>query len=233
MSATSPPRSAVKRIVIVSPRSELERLEGVPRLAAIESFRVVHQLRFNSQMMAGICEVKFRTAALTPDRMVGHAGLEKVQTLATLGEGAYVAYFEGRPTVGWAKLATSTGTHLLPPFELTPKNWRISVLGTGSQLRRFLAQLRRLKVHYRVQTIGGIDFRTKSLLGALTVKQREVLLTAYRTGYYEVPRRGDSAQVAKTVHLGKSTTVEHLRKAEKRLLERILSDEGAVAGAIG
>ena len=224
MSGAPRPRFAIRKLILVVPRSDLERLEGLPDLTVIESFRVVHQFRFNARGMAGICEVKFRLPAATPDRMAGHAGLEKVDTLANLDDGGYLAYFEGKPTAGWAKLATSSGAHLLPPFELTPKSWRISVVGNGLQLRRFLAEIRRLKIHYRVQSIGDPGFGAKSYLATLTSKQREVLVTAYRFGYYDVPRRGDSSRIAKALHLGKSTAVEHLRKAEKRLLDRVMAE---------
>jgi len=41
-------------------------------------------------------------------------------------------------------------------------------------------------------------------------------------GYYDVPRRTDSEMVAKALELDKSTVVEHLRKAEKRLLKQVI-----------
>jgi len=219
----APPRPAMRRLILLAPRADLERFEDLPDMGLVESFRVVHQLRFDSRSVAGICEVRFRDPKITPDRMAGYAGLERIETLKRSEDGGFLAYFEGTPTVGWGRLATASGAHLLPPFELTPKSWRISALGTGPQLRRFLSQLRRLRIHYRVQAIGEPDLREKSQLGALTAKQREALVTAYRIGYYDVPRRGDSAQLAEALHLGKSTAVEHLRKAEKRLLDRILS----------
>lgn len=217
-------RSTMRRLVLLTPRSELGRFEGLPDLSAIEWFRVIHQLRFDRRSITGICEVKFQSPASTPDRMAGHAGLEKVETLTKHEDGSYLAYFEGRPTVGWARLATSLGVHLIPPFELTPKNWKLSVIGTVSQLRRFLGELRRLRIHYRVQSIGEADLGSRSVLGILTARQRDVLVAAHRIGYYDLPRRGDSAQVARVLHLGKSTTVEHLRKAEKRLIDRVLAE---------
>lgn len=214
----------MRTLVLLAPRSELERLEGLPRLTVIDSFRVIHQFRFSTKIIAGICEVKFLVPGLTPDRMVGHAGLEKVESLAKLDDGSYLAYFEGRPTVGWAKVATTSGAHLIPPFELTPTNWRISLLGTRPQLKRFLKELREMGVHYRVQSLRRSGPFSKSPLGVLTARQRDVLVTAYRLGYYDLPRKGNSAGVAKALKLGKSTTVEHLRKAEKRLLDRIISE---------
>lgn len=224
MAAGSGPRTPMRRLVVEAPRSDLERFEGLPDLSLVESFRVVHQFRSDPSAIAGICQVKFRSAALTPRHMAGQAGLTKVETLSQVGDGAFLAYFEGRPNVGWTKLAAATGAHLHPPFELTSKSWRITVLGTSLQLRRFLAALRRGKIHYRVQTIAAADFREHSPLGTLTPRQREVLIAAYRGGYYDVPRRADSARIARSLGLGKATIVEHLRKAEKRLLDQLMSE---------
>jgi hypothetical protein len=214
----------MRKLVLLAPRSDLEGLEGLPSLAAIEMFRVVHQFRFDPTAISGVCEVKFANPGITPERMAGQAGLTKVETLAQRKDGSYLAYFEGRPTAGWARFAASSGARLLPPFELTPKSWRISALGTAPQLRRFLGELRRRKVHYRVQSFGDPDVSAKLHLGLLTARQREVLKVAHQAGYYDVPRRGDSTRVATALRLGKSTTVEHLRKAEKRLIDAVMSE---------
>jgi hypothetical protein len=214
----------LRRIIVDVPRHDLEKFEHLPDLGALDSFRVVQQFRFDPKALAGICRVKFRSPSLTPACMVGYAGLTKVTALATLEDGSFLAYFEGKPTAGWAKLVTKTGGHLVPPFELTAESWKITLLGTSTQLQLFMSELRRRKIHYRVSSVGDVDFREKSPLAMLTTKQREALVAAYRGGYYDIPRRASSTRVAKALGLGKSTTVEHLRKAEKRLLDGILRD---------
>ena len=213
----------MRRIIVDVPRGDLARFEGIPNLEAVESFRVVHQFRFDRTIVAGICAVKFRSDRLSPTSLVGNAGIAKVELLSRLNDGAFLVYFEGRPTAAWGRLVASTGGHLHPPFELTPKAWRISVVGTSRQLDLFLAKLRSLRIRYGVRSVGVAEFGDQSPLSALTRRQRDVLSTAYRLGYYEVPRRADSARVARSLHLAKSTTVEHLRKAEKRLLDRLLA----------
>jgi predicted DNA binding protein len=154
--------------------------------------------------------------------MIGHSGMTKVVTLARLDDGAFLVYFEGRPMAGWAKLSSIARGDLNPTLEISPESWRISVVGTSTKLRSFLAELRRRRIHHHVLSIDGVDHREESPMEWLTPRQREVLVAAYRSGYYDTPRRASSARVARQVSLGKSATVEHLRKGQKRLLDGIL-----------
>jgi predicted DNA binding protein len=54
-------------------------------------------------------------------------------------------------------------------------------------------------------------------------KQRKALLTAYALGYYDIPRRISSQDVSRHLNVDKSTVVEHLRKAERKLIAGIIS----------
>ena len=61
------------------------------------------------------------------------------------------------------------------------------------------------------------------LLSILTDKQRDALVTAHRYGYYKYPRRINSTRLAEKVDISKPTLVQHLRKAEGRLFDEILT----------
>lgn len=53
----------------------------------------------------------------------------------------------------------------------------------------------------------------------LTERQMNTLRTAVEMGYFDTPRRASVKDVAKKLHVSASTAVEHLRKAEKKVLE--------------
>ena len=55
-------------------------------------------------------------------------------------------------------------------------------------------------------------------LPALSRRQSEVLLTAVRAGYYQVPRKSTVEEIAQELSLGRSTTEEHLRRAESAVI---------------
>jgi predicted DNA binding protein len=80
-------------------------------------------------------------------------------------------------------------------------------------------------VHYKILLLSDLNFSPISPLNQLTEKQRDVLITAYRMGFYDVPRRASSQDIAKKLGLVDATVVEHLRKAELRLVRQIIESE--------
>jgi predicted DNA binding protein len=75
-----------------------------------------------------------------------------------------------------------------------------------------------------VVSLTDAKFPSNSPIGRLTDKQRRVLLTAYKLGYYDVPRRITAEKLARKLNLVKSTFSAHVRKAERRLLAEMLSE---------
>ena len=66
--------------------------------------------------------------------------------------------------------------------------------------------------------------RTDGLLGGLTDRQRTVLETAYRAGFFDWPRAASGGDVAESLGIAAPTFHQHLRKAEQDVFGRLLSD---------
>jgi predicted DNA binding protein len=56
----------------------------------------------------------------------------------------------------------------------------------------------------------------------LTDKQAAALSAAIEIGYFDTPRRASAEDLAERLGVSPSTAVEHLRKAEKKVLENYL-----------
>lgn len=74
----------------------------------------------------------------------------------------------------------------------------------------------------------GRQLRTP-LFEDLTERQREVLQTAYLSGYFEWPRERTGEEVAASLDITQSTFNNHLRTAERKLLAQLLGQRPSVS----
>jgi DNA-binding CsgD family transcriptional regulator len=108
------------------------------------------------------------------------------------------------------------------PTRFSHEKMTCSVIGTEENLQRFLRSIT------FAGSITQISFKKATysehaLLSCLTDKQKEILMAANKYGYYAYPRKITSEQLARKVGLSKPTVVQHLRKAEGRLVANILA----------
>lgn len=74
------------------------------------------------------------------------------------------------------------------------------------------------------------DSRRGDILECLTSRQREVVETAYQAGYFNSPRAVNGAEVAEMFGFSDTTFHQHIRAAQSRLYEQLLSvDEGSLS----
>jgi hypothetical protein len=60
------------------------------------------------------------------------------------------------------------------------------------------------------------------LFSRLTEKQIKAFLEACDSGYYRIPKKITAAELARKIHLSRTTFEEHLRKAENKVLSAIV-----------
>lgn len=108
------------------------------------------------------------------------------------------------------------------PYYASEDKVIFSFIGENEPIQKAIKALR---------TIGKIEsiqfqkatFREYDSLACLTEKQKEVITAAKRKGYYDYPRQSSTNELADELGISRATTIEHLRKAEGRLMEEILA----------
>ncbi len=98
-----------------------------------------------------------------------------------------------------------------------------TVVGAEKELKRFLDVISGFGKVKRV-SFQAVSVHQKGVLGNLSRRQREVLLAAKRGGYYDYPRRVSTESLAQEMGIKKSTLIEHLRRAENRLIQEVLAE---------
>ena len=73
---------------------------------------------------------------------------------------------------------------------------------------------------------ASVDSVLGSVLDRLTTRQREVIETAYRCGYFDSPRRASGEDIASMFQFSNSAFHQHLREAENNLFEALIEQSG-------
>jgi predicted DNA binding protein len=74
------------------------------------------------------------------------------------------------------------------------------------------------KVKFDSFVASSITLSADALLSGLTEKQMDAVLTAYRYGYYNLPRDADVQTIAAKKKTPRTTFQEHLQKAENKII---------------
>ena len=109
----------------------------------------------------------------------------------------------------------------------SPTYWKgekmtMSVIGEEKELNKLKRALKCIGEMSNVRYHKAV-YQEHNLLKVLTEKQKEIILAAKRNGYYNYPRKIDAGGLANKVGVSKATVIEHLRKAEGRLMANILA----------
>jgi hypothetical protein len=224
----------MRRIVVEMYGAELARhMLNNPAFRRMKELEVLQLLRYDDREAAMICRLVLKDArgrvedcfngAPTPTK-VELLGKELEGEKTVVGEQGYIVLLrraiERRFLFG--EIIGQGSGYIQVPLYYKDGKLTFTLVGSQTQLKSILRSVEKRGFHYRVISLKDASFSSDSLLKSLTEKQQRVLLKAYRMGYYDVPRRATSAEVANSLHLSDGTVAEHLRKAEKRLLSGML-----------
>jgi predicted DNA binding protein len=215
----------MRRLIVESGIEEIGKHLGLgASLNKIESFEILNFLREEPNEIAIICKIKFKdTATKLQDVLSDHSAI--IQHLEKQKDGGHIYYIKRKPlTAIAASDLLASGGFISAPFEIKDGYFRVSYLGTSQEIKRFIGFLNKTHLEYRIISLTDARFSPSSPLSSLTGKQRRVLLAAFKRGYYDIPKKVSSDQLAKSLHIREPTLVRHRIKAEKRLIAAVLAE---------
>ena len=187
----------------------------------IESFEVLNFLTITAEEFAIIGRVQFKDRATK----FGDVFTKDVQVLEQEGKGTYVCFFKGKPGPGFPGFASVFPEgYACFPIEIRDGRVKVTFLGSAKAVQGFLEAFEKVGLRYKLILLTNGRFPLNSPLGCLTEKQRRVLVTAFNLGYYDLPRKIGSEELARKFSIREPTLVRHRRKAERRLLAEILRE---------
>jgi predicted DNA binding protein len=215
------------RLVLEVSEKELSKIGiNMPGFYKIKSLELLHFLRHDPEELAAVWRIELRDSNEKITDMLTNSLLAETLVLDHEKNGKYTVFMRTGPIISSAlNFIDASGGYLFSPLEIRDGKLKLSFIGSESQVQEFLNRVNQIGIHYKVASLTDASFSPDSPLNKLTEKQREVLVAAHKLGYYEVPRKINSEQLAKKLGIGDSTLVEHLRKAEQRLINHILTEQ--------
>lgn len=146
------------------------------------------------------------------------------QEVADIDEEEFHAFVRVAATERGGELVEIAHRHALfidTPLEYVHDGIRATLVGTPENLRRVLEAIPDA-IDFSVENAGQYASGDRDLLSPLTDRQLDVFRTAVEEGYYDVPQRATHEDIAAALDCAPSTVDEHLRKAESRVVSRLL-----------
>jgi hypothetical protein len=220
----------MRRLILEVPEKELAKVGiEVSVFQKIKSLELLYFLRQDQEEFAAIAHLEFKDPTTKVGVLLANGFLVESQVLEQKQKGIYTVFMRGGPSL--SSILNSIGVksgYLFPPVGIRDGKIKISFLGSARQVREFLEKMNVAEIRYRVVMLADADFSPISPLNNLTEKQREALIDAYKLGYYDIPRKINSDQLAEQLGIANSTLVEHLRKAERCLVMGVLEQRNEI-----
>jgi hypothetical protein len=217
----------MRRLILEVAEKELLKIGlELPQFKKVKSMELLYFLRQDHREFAAISQVEFKDETSKVEELLIGGYLAEAQVLERQKNGAYIVFLRSGPSFSsvLSMIGIESG-YLFPPLGIGDGKVKFSFLGNEQQIKAFLEGIDAIGVHYKILLLSDLNFSPISPLNQLTNKQRDVLFTAYHMGYYDVPRRVTSQEIATKFGLADATIVEHMRKAQHRLMKQIIESE--------
>jgi predicted DNA binding protein len=203
---------------------DIVKEEMAETFALIRSYTILETLKMDYR--EGICieimEFNLKEGASIHDiRTVGN--MEILSVLKSIGSihTCLIRYTEPEETKGQFQESDLGLIHTIPTI-ISQEKFTISMMGEQKNLADFV-EMMRIVGTIRKMAFRRAAYQKADILAVLTDKQREVMLAAFQNGYYDYPKKISSRRLCQKVSISKPTLLQHMRKAEGRILKEIMT----------
>jgi predicted DNA binding protein len=214
----------MRRLIVEMSNKALSKLVPNSPFEKAKSGEVLNFLKFDSHEITMILKVEYNEPNVNIEDLFGD-NLVKAKLLEREGQ-SYTYFLKVRPVEAFhgAPDLKAIGGYFSLPYEVRDGKVKITFLGNAKQVRNFLKRVEESGVGYKIISLMDARFSPHSPLSRLTEKQRRVLITAHKLGYYDVPRKRNLVHLAERLGFAYSTVDVQLRRAERRLMNQIMNE---------
>lgn len=221
----------MRRLVVEIRLKDIAGMNGQETLLTaiqkIRSFKILNFLKQSREESAFICRLVFKD----PSSKISDLPFFRLMKLQVLEQekekGTYTIFVKSKaqPQPKSKNPRTPSPEAYLTNLTISDEVIQATFLGNSKPIRSLLLRFEKLGTRCRIVSLMDARFPADSPLSRLTDRQLEILRTAHSLGYYDLPRKINSDQLASKLGLVNSTFVAHRRKAEQKILSEIFSSK--------
>lgn len=209
-------------IEFIPGEEERERLK--PVFKDIHSYEILEMLKvdFEEGVCIDLIEIHLKeNVAIEDVKKIGH--MEILNVLRSEGDKhiCLIKHTEPEESKDGMK-EFDLDLILTTPTIVSLDKCTVTYMGENENLQKFI-EIIKPDVEIVNMSFKKAIYERKDLLSVLTDKQKDIILTAHKFGYYDYPKKINSEKLSAKVNISKATLLEHLRKAEGRLLSEVLA----------
>ena len=215
----------MKRLVVeVSPPPNEKAIPMLGFFEKVKSMETMMFLRQSVDDIALVFQVSFKSPGTKIDEFPAPEWMNMEVLDFDEGHTKYTVLARGTRTDKDQNIKDSRlpADYFVTKFSFSDGTYRIALISSPETIRTIIGGLERLHSKYKIISLTEARFRLSSPTDSLTGKQSKILTSAYQLGYYDIPRKINTRQLAEKAGVANSTLVAHLRKAEKRVMDEVL-----------
>jgi hypothetical protein len=160
----------------------------------VEIREALRCFKCDTQGLAIICRIKLKDRNMNiEDLLFGKGLLTNIELLYKESDGSFVVFIEGRSCVPQPSRHMKFPKMLMarPPDFLDVDRMKVELVGNEKEIKEFLQYANEWGNNsFKILGLTSIDTKGgESLLSKLTLRQRQMVLTAYALGYYDAERK--------------------------------------------
>lgn len=204
---------------------ETTREAQKPVFEKIHSYEILEMLKvdYEEGLCVDLIEVLLREGVSIDDvKSIGKMEIMSVLKSEGNKHTCLIKYFEDEENKESFK-ELDLDLILTTPTRIAEDIITVSYIGENENLVKFVEIVKTDAGEIVNMSFKKAVYQKQDIISVLTDKQREILIEANRSGYYDYPKKINSEQLSKKVNISKATLVQHLRKAEGRLMANIFA----------
>ena len=185
----------------------------------IERFEVVSLFNLTGEQHSEVC--RFTIKEGVPVDQIQCNYVSNLIVLQNRGR-EYTCLVKGKFSDDITRFLLTYGSRFEPPVVFENDCLSFSMVGDPEDFSTFVKDAAEKGWGLEILSVSDYNPGASGIFEILTPKQKEILLESYRRGFFEHPRKINAGELAEKMGMHKTTLLEHIHKAEKRLIGHIL-----------